>query len=154
MSLWPRRLKFESSMSFVCDSFFLFNCKHMYDHRRRLECRLSSREVSFMYIVLLALLVMLLFVLLLLFFSFCYIDTVCGFTTEYLDPIDYNVCCYTLVAAATAACCCCSWPCARWQNLFPWFTASDSGVFFLFIWTPFPSMYPLEVLSHFQRRFF
>ena len=61
-----------------------------------------------MYIVLLALLVMLLFVLLLLFFSFCYIDTVCGFTTEYLDPIDYNVCCYTLVAADTAACCCCS----------------------------------------------
>ena len=25
-------------------------------------------------------------------FSFCYVDTVCGFVTEYLDLIDYNYC--------------------------------------------------------------
>ena len=33
-----------------------------------------------------------------LFFSFCYVDTVCAFTTEYLDLIDcsyYTVRCYT-----------------------------------------------------------
>ena len=96
-------------------------------------------------------------------FSFCYVDIVRGFTTEYLDLllIDYNYnvrCCTTYemylytcyvlfllllcsallycsnaVAAAAAACCCCSSSCAGWQNLFPWFIASNSSVLFLFI---------------------
>ena len=36
-----------------------------------------------------------------------------------------------------AACCCCSPQCAGWQNLFPWFTASDCSVFFHLIQTRF-----------------
>ena len=67
---------------------------------------------------------------------FCFVDTVCGVTTEYLDPMYYDhtlvrcfttyeyefayipvmhfccccsvVCCYTAVAAGAAASCCCS----------------------------------------------
>ena len=31
-------------------------------------------------------------------FSFCHVDTVCGFTTEYLDLIDYN---YTVRGCTT-----------------------------------------------------
>ena len=82
-----------------------------------------------MYVVLLTLL-LLLCVAITVFFSFCYVDTVCGFATDCLDLIDYNfytvlqdvrvcigsvllipacccvVCCYTAVAAAAAACCC------------------------------------------------
>ena len=102
------------------------------------------------------LLALLLLCVLLLFFSFCYVDTVCGFTTEYLDLIDYNYytkrCCTTYenvfvytclllcsVAAAAAAYCCCSPSCVGLQNLFPWFTASDSSFFFLFIQTRFLS---------------
>ena len=41
-------------------------------------------------VVLLALLLLLCALLLLFFFSFCHVDTVCSFTTEYLDLIDYN----------------------------------------------------------------
>ena len=43
-----------------------------------------------MYIVLLALLLLLCVIT--VFFSFCYVNTVCGFTTEYLDLIDRNYC--------------------------------------------------------------
>ena len=156
------RPRFESSAGWCFDFFFfLFRCRKKCDHRW-LKCRMGNREVSFIYIVLLC-------VLFLLFFSFCYVDTVCGFTTEYLDLIDYHYytvrCCTTyqygfvytclllcsvllywcFVAAAAAACCYCSSSCARWQNLFPWFTASDSCFFFIFIQTRFISMYPLAV---------
>ena len=55
---------------------------------------MGNREVSFIYIVLLC-------VLFLLFFSFCYVDTVCGFTTEYLDLIDYNYNYYTVRCGTT-----------------------------------------------------
>ena len=121
----------------------------------------------------------LLCVLFLLLFLFCFVDTVCGLTTEYLDLIDYDytvaaaqrtsmylyipatyfcccsvMCCYTAVAAAAAACCCYSSSCAGWQNLLLWSTASVSSVFFLFIQTRLLSMYPLAVLPHLQRRFF
>ena len=72
--------------------------------------------------------------LVLLFFSFCYVDTVCGFTTEYLDLIHYKHdavrCCTTyeyvvytcLVLCNVLLYCCCSSclsSCAGWQNLFP-----------------------------------
>ena len=42
-----------------------------------------------MYVVLLTLL-LLLCVVITVFFSFCYVDTVCGFATDCLDLIDYN----------------------------------------------------------------
>ena len=147
------RPRFESSAGWCFDFFFfLFRCRKKCDHRW-LKCRMGNREVSFIYIVLLALLLLLLCVLFLLFFSFCYVDTVCGFTTEYLDLIDYNYytvrCCTTyeyvfvytclLLCSVLLYCCCCSccWSssCAGWQNLFPWFTASDSSALLLFIQT-------------------
>ena len=116
----------------------------------------------------------LLCVLFLLLFLFCFVDTVCGLTTEYLDLIDYSTvrcctahkyvsyvpacccvvcCCTAFVAAAAAACCCCSSSSAGWQKLFPWFTSSDSSGFFLFK-NIFFSICPLAVLSRFQRRSF
>ena len=49
----------------------------------------------------------------------------------------YCCCC----CAATA--CCCSSSCPGWQNLFLWFLASDSSVFFLFIQTRFIMYVPL-----------
>ena len=107
------------------------------------------------------------------FFSFCYVDTVCGFTTEYLDLIDYNYytvrCCTTyeyvfvctclLLCSALLYCCCCSCCCC---------SSSCAGCKFcsrgslhpipVFDFSSFKrdlvSMYPLAVLSHFQRRFF
>ena len=53
------------------------------------------------------------------FFSFCYVDTVCGFTAEYLDLVHYNYvvrCCTTyeyvfvyscLLLCRVLDCCCC-----------------------------------------------
>ena len=107
---------------------------------------------------------------LLLLFLFSHADTTCGFTTEYLDLIDYTskqllhctllhdvrvciriylpacccvVCCYTADAAAAATCCCCSSSCAGWQNLLLWSIASDPSVFFLFLQTRFIFNVPL-----------
>ena len=167
----------------VCDiSLFLFQCKNTYDHRWWLRCRLRNREVIFICIhsAADAAAAALCVVLLLLLFLFSHADTTCGFTTEYLDLIDYTskqllhctllhdvrvciriylpacccvVCCYTADAAAAATCCCCSSSCAGWQNLLLWFAASDSSVLFLFIQTPFIFNIPLVVLSHLQRRF-
>ena len=113
--------------------------------------------------------------------SFCYADTVCVrfrsrvsgpdrlyfdvyFTARCYTTYEYvcvyycllllcSVFCYTAVAAAAACWVRCTSSCARWLNLFPWFAASASGVFFLFIQTRFLSMYPLAVLSHLQGRF-
>ena len=124
-----------------------------------MKCRLSNREVSFIYIhsaagAAAAAAALCCFTV---YFSFCYVDTVCGFTTEYLDLIDYNyytaarrtsmysyipacccvVCCYTAVDAVAAACCWWSSTCAGWQILLLWFTASGSSVFSLFIQTSF-----------------
>ena len=53
----------------------------------------------------------------------------------------YCCCC----CAATA--CCCSSSCPGWQNLFLWFLASDSSVFFLFIQTRFVLNVPLGSTS-------
>ena len=86
-------------------------------------------------------------------------DTVCGFTTEYLDLIDYNLytvrCCTTyeyvfvytclLLWSVLLYCCCYSCCCllllfvivCRTAKLLLWFSASDSSVFFLFIQTRF-----------------
>ena len=52
---------------------------------------------------------------------------------SYMSACCCVVCCYIAFAAAAAACCCCSSSCAWWQDLFPWFTASDPSVLFLFI---------------------
>ena len=93
------------------------------------------------------------------FFSFCYVDTVCGFTTEYLDLIDYNYytvrCCttyeyvfaYTCLLLFSVLLYCCYYSCCCLLLLFvivcrmaffpSWFTASHSSVFFLFIQTRF-----------------
>ena len=148
-------MRFKSSTRFIFVLFFEFQCKNMYDHRSWFNCRLSNLKLSSIYIHSAAGAAAAAAVLL-LFFSFCYIDTVCGFTTEYLDLIDYNYytkrCCTTYenvfvytclllcsVAAAAAAYCCCSPSCVGLQNLFPWFTASDSSFFFLFIQTRFLS---------------
>ena len=148
----------------------------MYDHRWWLKCGKSNREVSFIYkhnaagaaaarcapITV---------------FLFCYVDTVCGFATDYLDLIDYNynaICCCTtykqifvytclLLCIVLLYCCCCSGaaccrclsPCAGWQKLLPWFIASDSSVFaFSSFEHDVFSMNPLAVLSHFPHRFF
>ena len=96
------------------------------------------------------------------FFSFCYVDTVCGFTAEYLDLIDcnyytvhlidcnyYTVRCttygYVFVYTCVLLCsvllwCCCLLCClssyAGGHFLSPWFTESDSSVFFIFIQRP------------------
>ena len=126
-----------------------------------MKCRKSNREVSFIYIhsaagAAAAAAALCCFTV---YFSFCYVDTVCGFTTEYLDLIDYNyytaarrtsmysyipacccvVCCYTAVAVAAAACCCCSSSCANGKicfrgslHLIPVFSFSSSKHDFIF----------------------
>ena len=64
------------------------------------------------------------------------------------------LCCYIAVAAAPAACCCCSTRCAGWQTFLPWFIASDSIVFFLFVQTRFIFKVPLSsTVSQLQLRF-
>ena len=81
----------------------------------------------------------------------CYVDTVRGFT-EYLDLIDYNYCtvrscttyeyvfvyiclllCSVLLHFLCCSCCCLLllfFIVCGWQNLFLWFTASDSSFSF------------------------
>ena len=65
------------------------------------------------------------------------------YTSMYLDtPVRHvfllllcvllSCCC---CSCGAAACCCCSSSCAGWRNLFLWFIASDSSVFFLFVQT-------------------
>ena len=133
-----------------------------------------EKPVIHTYIVLLALLLPLR-VSLLPIFSLGYVDTVCAvkqgtWTWSIIITIlyaDVRVCVrtsryipdccsvrYAAVAAAAAACCCWSLSWAGWQRLLRRFTASDSGVFVLFIQTRFFSTHPLAVLSHFQHRFF
>ena len=106
-------------------------------------------------------------------FSLCHVETVCGFTTEYLDLLDivivlyaaawrtsmhlhipamyfsccYSVvCCYTAVAAAAATCCCCSSTCAGWQNLLPLLLHLIPLFSFSSFKNDLFSMYPLAVL--------
>ena len=137
----------------------------------------QSKSQFYIHIVLLVLL-LLLCALSLVLFIFCDVDTVCAFTTECLDLIDYSyylvylyaaerrtvyiriylpaaayqvVCCYTAVAGAAAACCSCSSSCAGWQKMFQWFTASDSSV--VFSSNTFFFIYPMATLSNFHRRF-
>ena len=59
----------------------------------------------------------------------------CSHTYSYISACCCVVCCYTVLDAAAAACCCCWSSCAGWQNLFPWFTAPDCGIFFHLIRT-------------------
>ena len=101
----------------------------MYDRRWWLKCRKGNREVSFIYINGAAGAAAAALCVIVCCFSFCYVDTVCGFATEYtwtwsiIISILYAaarrtsmysyiptcccvLCCYTAVAAAAATCCC------------------------------------------------
>ena len=89
MFLSPRRPSFEFSTCFFCDIFSPIFCSSVkLHHRRRLRCRLINREVSFICIHSAAAAAGAARVLILLFL--CDVDTVCGFTTEYLDLIHSN----------------------------------------------------------------
>ena len=110
--------------------------------------------------------------------SLCYVETVRGFTTENLDVLNinsyYTVRCYMtyeyafeyilhvllllLLCTVWLYCCCssscCSITCAGWQTFLPWFTASDSIVFFLFVWTRYILKVPLSsTVTQLQLRF-
>ena len=123
MSLWPPRSRLESItwLFFVCDSpFFGSSVKicTMIDDDWGVVWAIE-KSVSYAYILLLLLCVLLLLCL------FSLQDTVCGFTTEYLDLIDYNLytvrCCTTyehvfvytclLLCSVLLYCCYCSCCC-------------------------------------------
>ena len=69
-----------------------------------------GQSVLYAYIVLLPLLLLCVVITYCCCFSFCYVDTVCGFTTEYLDLLliycNYTVRCCTMYDCIF--CCCCS----------------------------------------------
>ena len=90
-----------------------------------LRCRLSNGEVSFICIhsAAAAAAAALCVFITVGCFSFCYVDTVCGFITEYLYLRDYYytllhdvrvwICMYWYIPAMyfCCCCCCCSWVC-------------------------------------------
>ena len=148
-SAYVVRIRDDGALS-VAFPFLLSQCKNMYDD----NWGVVNREVSFICIHS-------------CFFSFCYVDTMCGFTTEYQHLINYKytVRCYTtyeylfvytchvlllLLGSVLLYCCCCSCWCLLllfvivcWMAKFMLWFLHLIPVFFSFIQTRFIFNVPL-----------